>query len=180
MFVAVARCFCAELSDKITWFLAPVDASRSHELDVNNNDDKSSEVNANQIVVNRFWKVHQRLSGPFASPLTYAHLSQLADIQLHLIGSHICPLLDDAIQMYHEWKGERSLLMFDDLPHGFIQFVDQCKQSRKATSQIGDLIRRTLDEQIRKEREAAPALNLPVSLSPSVTVGPQTRAIATH
>lgn len=172
----------------MSWFLPDQASKDLHRVDDNNNNPSNSNHHdaastehsrtkataedtdrRDQVVIDRFWKVHQRLSGPFASPLTYPHLAQLADIQLHLVGSHICPLLDDAIQMYQKWAGPRSLLMFDDLPHGFIQFVDQCKESRKATARIGEMIALILSQPNRNENPAYPVLKVN---SQSVPVDP--------
>lgn len=154
-----------ELSDKITWFLPD---KSDHKLDDDNNNQsnqteesmlESNDNRLNPTIVSRFWKVHQKLNNPFASPLTYSNLHQLQDVELHLVGSHICPLLDDAVQMYHCWKGQKSILMFDDLPHGFIQFVDQCKESRKATAKIADLVCSIIDQHSNSSLNKANQLN---------------------
>lgn len=94
--------------------------------------------------------MHDHLDGPFASPVLYKHFDDFQNITINLIGSNICPLLDDAIEMYRKWPGKKTFELFDNLPHGFIQFIDLSSSCKKASKKIVQIINTTIEEHCSK------------------------------
>lgn len=97
-------------------------------------------------VENRFVQMNEHLSGPFASPAAYKHYEDFQNITINIIATHICPLLDDAIEMYRKWPGTKTIHMFDNLPHGFIQFIDLSPSCKKASKQIVEIINSSIED----------------------------------
>lgn len=114
-------------------------------------DKKSNYDNCvNKHVENRFVQMNEHLDTPFASPAIYEHFEDFKNIKMNLITTHICPLLDDSIEMYKRWPGAKKINIFDNLPHGFIQFVDLSPSCKKASNQIVQIINTTIDDRLHE------------------------------
>lgn len=98
----------------------------------------------NKHVESRFVQMNDHLDGPFASPATYKHFEDFQDITIDLVASNICPLLDESVEMYRVWPGPKTMHVFDNLPHGFIQFIDLSPSCKKASKQIVQIINATI------------------------------------
>lgn len=98
----------------------------------------------NKHVESRFVQMDDHLDGPFASPATYKHIADLREITIDLVVSNICPLLDESVEMYRVWPGPKAMHVFNDLPHGFIQFIDLSPSCKKASKQIVQIINATI------------------------------------
>lgn len=90
--------------------------------------------------------MNDHLDGPFASPATYKHFEDFQGITIDLVASNICPLLDESVEMYRMWRGPKTMHVFDNLPHGFIQFIDLSPSCKKASKQIVQIINSTIDK----------------------------------
>lgn len=133
------------------WFLCTDEECATEPNDNPKNKNKIINKNcSNKHVENRFIQMNEHLSGPFASPATYEHFKDFQNIQMNLIATNICPLLDDAVEMYRIWPGNKTIHVFDSLPHGFIQFIDLSPSCKKASKQIVQIINSAIEDNCNK------------------------------
>ena len=130
------------------WFLcteeqcaAPADSLKANPKNKNKITNRTC---PNKHVESRFMQMNDHLDGPFASPATYKHIDDFQEITIDLVASNICPLLDESVEMFRVWPGPKAMHVFDNLPHGFIQFIDLSPSCKKASKQIVQIINSTI------------------------------------
>jgi len=64
--------------------------------------------------------------------ILYQNFDDLKDIPLAIQACEFDPLLDDSVYLARKWKGQITLDVIEDVPHGFLSFQDFSPEARKA------------------------------------------------
>lgn len=85
------------------------------------------------------------VQNPFISPLLAESVEDFNHIPLYLYPLTFDAFLDDSIEMAKRWQKDKvKVEILDDLPHGFLNFVDFDYKARKASYKCIDRIKEIL------------------------------------
>ena len=81
---------------------------------------------------------------PFLSPVYYDKLQDLSEINILVMGIEFDPLLDEAIHICKEWKGNVELFFVPEIIHGGYIFRHFSEQGRKVFTTFVDMMKKAL------------------------------------
>lgn len=82
---------------------------------------------------------------PYTTPYTYEHLNELKDVPLAMMVFHLCPFLDEGLQLAKMWHGPVTLDAVDNACHACISFSGISPEARKVNSRVASFIEAALE-----------------------------------